>query len=190
MYCRTDGVLSMTGQRVLPMLDILAALAVLIGLLPATGALPGIADPAFPFANALWFTGGLGGAFLLLATGPRLLMGETSSLLYAVGFAVLIGAAGALRFQSSGFANLILDWLAMALVVAGMLLLLRRPWLWGVVGGLWSGLLLGAWSSLALYSYFTTPTRLFSKFLLIQFVGSILAIVVALMNLRLRARPA
>jgi len=49
--------------------------------------------------------------------------------------------------------------------------------------------LLGAWSSLALYSYFTTPARLFSKFLLIQFLASVLAIVVALMNLRLRARP-
>ena len=180
----------MTDQRVLPVLDIVAALVVLVGLLPATGALPGIADPAFPLANAVWFTAGLGGAFLLLATGPKLLLGGTSSLLYAVGFAALIGAAGALRFQSTGFKNLTLDWLVMALVVAGMLLLLRRPWLWGVVGGLWSGLLLGAWSSLALYSYFTTPTRLFSKFLLIQFLGSVLAIVVALMNLRLRTRPA
>lgn len=182
--------LPMTDQRVLPVLDIVAALVVLVGLLPATGALPGIADPAFPLANAVWFTAGLGGAFLLLATGPKLLLGGTSSLLYAVGFAVLIGLAGALRFQSTGFRNLILDWLAMALIVAGMLLLLRRPWLWGVVGGLWSGVLLGAWSSLALYSYFTTPTRLFSKFLLIQFLGSVLAIVVALMNLRLRTRPA
>lgn len=180
----------MTDQRVLPVLDIVAALVVLVGLLPATGALPGIADPAFPLANAVWFTAGLGGAFLLLATGPKLLLGGTSSLLYAVGFAALIGAAGALRFQSAGFKNLTLDWLVMAVVVAGMLLLLRRPWLWGVVGGLWSGLLLGAWSSLTLYSYFTTPTRLFSKFLLIQFIGSVLAIVVALMNLRLRTRPA
>jgi hypothetical protein len=179
----------MTDQRVLPILDIVAALAVLIGLFPATGALPGIANPAFPLANAVWFTAGLGGAFLLLATGPRLLIGETSSLLYAVGFAALIGVAGALHFQSTGFGHLILDWLAMALVVAGLLLLLRRPWLWGVVGGLWSGVLLGAWSSLALYSYFTTPARLFSKFLLIQFLASVLAIVVALMNLRLRARP-
>ena len=51
--------LSMIGQRVLPVLDILAALAVLIGLLPATGALPGIADSAFPFANALWLSEGL-----------------------------------------------------------------------------------------------------------------------------------
>lgn len=180
----------MTDQRVLSVLDIVAALAVLVGLLPATGALPGIADPAFPLANALWFTGGLGGAFLLLATGPKLLLGGTSSVLYALGFAALIGAAGALRFQSTGFRNLTLDWLVMALVVAGMLLLLRKPWLWGVVGGLWSGLLLGGWSSLALYAYFTTPTRIFSKFLLIQFLASVLAIVAALMNLRLRAKPA
>lgn len=180
----------MTDQRVLPVLNIVAALAVLVGLLPATGALPGIADPAFPLANALWFTGGLGGAFLLLAAGPKLLLGGTSSVLYVLGFAALIGAAGALRFQSTGFRNLTLDWLVMALVVAGMMLLLRQPWLWGVVGGLWSGLLLGGWSSLALYAYFTTPTRIFSKFLLIQFLASVLAIVAALMNLRLRARPA
>ena len=179
----------MTDQRVLPVLDIVAALVVLVGLLPATGALPGIADPAFPFANAVWFTAGLGGAFLLLAAGPRLLLGGISTLLYAAGFAALVGVAGALRFQSTGFRNLILDWLAMALIVGGMLLLLRRPWLWGLVGGLWSGVFLGAWSALAVYSYFMTPTRLFSKFLLIQFLGSVLAIVAALMNLRQRSRP-
>jgi len=173
----------------LPALDIIAAVAVLACLLPATGAIPGIADPAFPLANAGWFTGGLGGAFLLLATGPRLLLGETSSLLYAIGFATLIGVAGALRFQSTGFANLILDWVAMALAIAGLLLVLRRPWLWGAVGGLWSGFLLGAWSVMAFYSYFTTPTRLFSKFLLVQFLASAFAIFVALMNLRLRAKP-
>ena len=180
----------MTDQRVLPVLDIVAAVVVLVGLLPATGALPGIAAPEFPLANAVWFTAGLGGAFLLLATGPKLLLGGTSSPLYAVGFAALIGAAGALRFRSARFKNLILDWLVLALVVAGVLLLLRQPWLWGFVGGLWSGLLLGTWSSLTLYAYLTTPTRLFSKFLLIQFLGSALAIFAALMNLRLRTRPA
>jgi hypothetical protein len=189
MRFRTGWVLLVTGQKVVSILDLVAAVAVLACLLPETGALPGIAAPAFPLANALWFTGGLGGAFLLLATGPKLLLGGSPSVLYALGFATLIGAAGALRFQTTGFKNLTLDWLVMALVVAGMLLLLRQPWLWGLVGGLWSGLLLGAWSSLALYAYFTTPTRLFSKFLLIQFLASVLAIVAALMNLRLRARP-
>jgi hypothetical protein len=170
----------------LPILDLVASVGVLVGLLPLTGALPGIADPAFPLANALWFTGGLGGAFLLLATGPKLLLGSTSSLLYVAVFAVLLGAAGALRLQSAGFPNLILDWLAMSLAVAVLLLLLRRPWAWGLVGGLWSGLLLGAWSGFGVYSYLTTPTRVFSKFLPFQVLVSVLAIVAALMSLRLR----
>jgi hypothetical protein len=170
----------------LPVLDIVASVGVLVGLLPLTGALPGIAVPAFPLANALWFTAGLGGAFLLLATGPKLLLGSTSSLLYAVVFAILVGAAGAARLHWAGFGNLIYDWLAMALVVGVMLLLFRGPSAWGIVGGLWSGLLLGAWSSVLLYGYFTTPTRLFSKVLPFQLAASVLAVVVALMHLRLR----
>jgi hypothetical protein len=171
---------------VLPVLDIVASVGVLVGLLPLTGALPGIADPAFPLANALWFTCGLGGAFLLLATGPRLLLQGPSSLLYVVAFAVLLGVGGAARLHWAGFGNLIYDWLAMALVVGVMLLLLRGPAAWGIVGGLWSGLLLGAWSGVLLYGYFTTPTRLFSKLLPFQLAASILAVVVALMHLRLR----
>jgi hypothetical protein len=174
---------------VLPILDLVAAVCVLVGLLPLTGALPGIADPAFPLANALWFTCGLGGAFLLLATGPRLLLQGPSSLLYVVAFAVLLGTAGAARLHWAGFGNLIFDWLAMALVVGGMLLLLRGPAAWGIVGGLWSGLLLGAWSGIGLYGYFTIPTRLFSKVLPFQLAASILAVVVAVMHLRLRYKP-
>jgi hypothetical protein len=171
---------------VLPVLDIVASVGVLIGLLPLTGALPGIADPAFPLANALWFTAGLGGAFLLLATGPKLMLGSTSSLMYVTAFAILLGAAGALHLHSAGFGNLIYDWLVMALAVGVILLLLRGPSAWGIVGGLWSGLLLGAWSGIGLYSYLSTPTRIFSKSLLLQLAASILAVVVALMHLRLR----
>ena len=171
---------------VLPALDIVASVGVLVGLLPLTGALPGIAVPAFPLATALWFTCGLGGAFLLLATGPRLLLQGPSLLLYVVAFAVFLGAAGTARLHWAGFGNLIDDWLVMALVVGGMLLVLRGPTAWGIVGGLWSGLLLGAWSGVLLYGYFTTPTRIFSKFLPFQCAASILAIVVALMHMRFR----
>lgn len=171
---------------VLPILDLVAAVCVLVGLLPLTGALPGIADPAFPLANALWFTVGLGGAFLLLATGPKLLLGAVPSLLYVAAFAVLLAVAGAVHLYSSGFKNLIYDWLVMALVVGILLLVLRRPSAWGLVGGLWSGLLLGTWSGIGFYSYFTTPTRVFSKLLPFQFAASILAVIVALVQMRLR----
>lgn len=170
----------------LPILDVVVAIGLLVGLLPVTGALPGIADPAFPLANVLWFTGGLGGAFLLLAAGPKLFLGGTSSLLYITVYAVLLGIAGTLRLYSAGFRNLVFDWLLMALLVAVLLLVLKRPWVWGLVGGIWGGLLLGAWSGIGVYSYLTTPTRVFSKLLPFQVLASILAIVVALMHLRLR----
>lgn len=174
-----------TVPMVLPILDLVAAVCVLMGLLPLTGALPGIADPAFPLANALWFTSGLGGAFLLLATGPKLLLGAMPSLPYVAVFAVLLGTAGAIHLYSSGFRSLVYDWLVMALVVGILLLVLRGPSAWGLVGGLWSGLLLGAWSGIGLYSYFTTPTRIFSKLLPFQLAASILAVIVALMHLSL-----
>ena len=179
----TDQIKMVT--TVLPVLDIVASVGVLVGLLPLTGALPGIADPAFPLANALWFTCGLGGAFLLLATGPKMLLGSTSSLLYAAVFAILLGAAGAIHLYSAGFRNLVCDWLVMTLAIGVLLLLLRGPSAWGIVGGFWSGMLLGAWSGIGIYGYFTTPTRLFSKLLPLQLAASILAVVVALMHLRL-----
>jgi hypothetical protein len=175
-----------TVSTVLPILDLVASVGVLVGLFPLTGALAGIADPAFPLANALWFTAALGGAFVLLATGPKLLLGGTSSLLYVMVFAILLGAAGAFRLRSAGFGNLTYDWLVMAIIVGVLLLLLRHPSAWGIVGGLWSGLLLGAWSGIGIYSYLTTPTRIFSKLLPFQILASVLAIAVAVIHLRLR----
>ncbi len=74
----------------------------------------------------------------------------------------------------------------MALVVGVLLLLLRGPSAWGIVGGLWSELLLAAWSGIGIYSYLTTPTRVFSKLLPLQVLAGIVAIVVAVLHLRLR----
>ena len=76
----------------------------------------------------------------------------------------------------------------MTLIMAVMLLVLRRPWVWGLVGGLWGGLLLEAWSCVGVYSYVTTPTRIFSKLLPVQLAAGLLAIIVALMHLHLRSK--
>ena len=179
----------MTGQKILSVLDIMVSIVVLAGLLPLTEALPAIATPIYTLANALWFTVGLGGAFLLLAAGPKLLLNSVSVPIYIAAFASLLACAGALRLHSTGFTRLTAGWLTMTLSVAAMLFVLKRPWAWGLVGGLCSGLLLGAWSSIGVYSYVTTPTRIFSKLLPVQVVASILAIVVALVHLRLRPKP-
>ena len=74
--------------KLLPVLDIVASILILIGLLPVTGALPAITTSAFPLANALSFAGSLGGALLLLATGPKLLLSKVSSPAYIAWFRV------------------------------------------------------------------------------------------------------
>jgi hypothetical protein len=69
-----------------------------------------------------------------------------------------------------------------------MLVLLRRFWLWALVGGLWIGLVLGAWSYAGIGAFLSSsyPFPIVLPFLMI---GCVAAIVVGLFHLRFR-RPA
>lgn len=174
--------------KLLPEIDVATSIVVLIGLLPLAGALPSIATPASPLADALWFTVMLSGAFLLLAAGPKLLLSSVPSPAYIALFASIVGLFGAIRLHSTRFDRLISGWLIMSVITAVILLLLRRSWIWGLVGGLWSGLLLGGWSAVGVYSYVTTPTRVFSRLLPVQLLGCFLAIVVAVWHFRIRRK--
>ncbi len=170
----------------LPILDVGIAVLVLVGLLPVTGALAGIASPAFPLADVLWLIANLAGALLLLAVGPRMLMPAVPSGLYVGGYTTLLVVVGGVRLWLTGFHSLAVAWLLMALCVGGLLLVIRRFWLWALIGGLWSGILLGIWSYGGVVSYLSAAAPQFPIFLLFQVTGSVAAIIVGLLHLRLR----
>src|SRR5215471_8160472 len=62
-----------TANKILPVLDVIASCVVLFALLPFAGGLPAIASQGDVLPDTLWFTGSLGGAFLFLAGGAKLL---------------------------------------------------------------------------------------------------------------------
>ena len=157
-------------------------------MLPMAGGLPSIAPPAVPFSDAIWFTVNLAGPALLLAAGLRLVLRRMSWYLYLSGYTLLLLIAGELRLFATGFHQLALGWLVMALCIALLLLLFRRVWVWGVVGGLWSGLLLGVWVIGGITAYSSATTVLFPTLLAIQITGAITAPVVGVLHFRLRIR--
>lgn len=169
-------------------LDVAVAILVLVGLLPMAGGLPSIASPAIPFADAIWFTANLAGPALLLAAGLRLVLRGMPLLWYVCGYVLLLIVAGELRLRVTGFHRLAWGWLVMALCIGILLLVLRRFWLWAVVGGVWSGLLLGIWSFGGIVAYTSASAALFPTLLVVQIIGMVLALVVGLLHLRLR-RP-
>lgn len=173
---------------VFPMLDVGVALLSLVWLIPISGALPAIAAPAFPFADALWLIENLAGSLLLLAVGPRMLLSGTPSGWYVGGYTALLIVLGELNlWRGGGLRILGVGWLLMALFVGGMLLLLRRFWLWGLVGGFWIGLALGFWSYGGIVG-FLSDSSTFPAFLPLLMIGCPAAIVVGLLHLRFRRR--
>jgi hypothetical protein len=178
---------------VLPIVDVLAALLALSGLLPIAGGLPGIASQGQPVMDSLWFTVNLGGALLLLAGGLKLLLRKGSLHLFILLYSVSIGVLGILRLQIAGFPHLISGWLLMAFFVAGLLLLLHRPWPWTVMGAVWCALLLGFWSIGGVISFLSTETQQLSFFLPLQIVAFLLTLVLLVLlvlNRRDPERPA
>jgi hypothetical protein len=171
---------------VLPILAIVAAILALVGLLPMAGGLPAIASPAMFSADAIWFTANLAGPLLLLAAGVRLLLSGPSQLVYVGSYIAVLVAIGELRLWLTGFHRLTLGWLVMAVCVGLLLLFLQRFWIWALVGGIWSGLLLGFWSYGGILSYTSASAPKFPMLLPIQIVGCLLAFIVGGLYLRLR----
>jgi len=176
------------NSPVFSVLDVIAAILTLAGLLPTAGGLPSIAPAAVPLADAMWFTANLTGPAILLAAGLRLLLRRLPRYLYLSGYTLLLLIAGELRLFAIGFRRLALDWLVTALCITLLLLLFRHVWVWGAVGGLWSGALLGVWVIGGLMAYSSATTALFPALLAIQIVGAITALVVGVLHLRLRPR--
>ena len=94
-------------------LDVVAAILALMGLLPMAGGLPSIASPAIPFADAIWFMANLAGPALLLAAGLRLALRGITTLWYVSGYTLLLMAAGELRLWMTGFHRLAVGWFVM-----------------------------------------------------------------------------
>jgi hypothetical protein len=166
--------------------DVLESLLALYVLLPIAGALPGIASEGQPLVDSLWFGINLCGPLILLAGGLKGWFGKMRFGSFAVAFACVVALLGAFALQLGGFHRLIAGWILMTLYLAGLLVSLRRPWLWAIVGTTWSLFLLGTWSTVSTIGFITTETQQFSFFLPLQVLAFGLSLVVLFLHLRYR----
>jgi hypothetical protein len=74
---------------ILPSLDVLTSLITLSALLPIAWRLPEITWQGQPFSGGIWFTVNLGGAFLMLGGGVKLLLEKVSLHLFVFLYATL-----------------------------------------------------------------------------------------------------
>jgi len=127
-----------------PMLAIAAAAAGVVGLSPLAFGMAGMATPLFPFAGSMFLLVILGGPLLLLASGVYTAAARVSKPWFLVSFTVFLVIAGFALFWKVPAHGVLLDWTVMSIVIALIAASLRRSWLWALVGGTWTGALLGS----------------------------------------------
>ena len=131
-------------RRLVPVLTFVAVAVGIYLLLPLALAMPAISTPLFPLATSLYFLVMLGGPLLMFASGLRQVITGISRKWFLAAFAALLVAAGGGLFERFLREEILFDWLAMSLLITLVAALLRRNWLWGVVGGVWTGSVLAA----------------------------------------------
>lgn len=178
---------SIRGSRdkVFAILDVVASVIALCGLLPIAGGLPSIALGG-PLADGVWFTANLGGALLLLAGGLKSLAPKITDRHFLFAYATSVAVLGTLRLAVAGFSGLIPGWLFLALCIGGLLLSLPGPRLWSTVGTLWCALLLALWSVGGIMAYFSASAPEFPLVLPFQTLGCISSLVLFVLHLRYR----
>lgn len=127
-------------RYLMPGLAVTAAIASFAGLLPLTFGMAGIATPLFP-GSAVFFLIMLGGPLLLLASGLNAMATKLSKQRFLISFTALSIIVGLACFWR--LPGLLLDWVALSIVTAVIAGMLGHIWLWAVVGGIWTGVLLG-----------------------------------------------
>lgn len=132
-----------TKKHLAPVLAIAAAAAGIGGLLPLAFGMAGMATPLFPLGNGVFFLVTLGGPLLLLASGLHGMATRLSTRWFLVSFTSLLVIVGLALFWTLPGHGLLLDWIAMSLVIVLVASVLRHAWLWGVVGGASTGVILG-----------------------------------------------
>ena len=97
-------------QRVLAGSDTAVGVVALIALFPTAGGMPAMSG-GNPLADGFWFLLNLGGALLLLAAGIASLLPRIKRSTFIASFATLIVVLGLVRFEVSGFSQLLPGWL-------------------------------------------------------------------------------
>jgi len=175
-----------TANKILPVLDVIASCVVLFALLPFAGGLPAIASQGDVLPDTLWFTGSLGGAFLFLAGGAKLLFPSVPLRWFVTAYVPAIVFLGMLRFQPLSLHWVFPGWIVMAILVGVFLTVLRRPWLWVTAGAGWCVLLLGFLSVMNIRSFLTTETQQFSLFIALMPITCLLVLVLLVFHFRYR----
>jgi hypothetical protein len=131
-----------TTKHVASLLALVASAICIGGLLPLALGVAGMATVLIPLGVALFFLVMLSGPLLLLASGLQGITARFSKRWFLVGFTGFLVIVGIALFWKLPRHGLLLDWIAMSLVIALIAAALRRSWLWTVVGGAWTCVLL------------------------------------------------
>lgn len=130
-------------NRTVTILALVASTLSLGALLPLAFGMTSMARTFFPLGNALFLSVTLSGPLLLLAAGLHGVAASISKRRFLAAFMVLLVIVGLALFWRFPGHGLLPDWIAMSLAVVLIAAALSQSWLWAVVGGAWTGLLLG-----------------------------------------------
>jgi hypothetical protein len=140
-------------------------------------------------ANALFFSAVLGGPLLLLSSGLELMAAKVRRTWFLFLFLGLLICAGLFLFWTLPGHGVLLDWIVMSVVVTLLAGILRRSWLCAVVGGTWTGALLGFGAIATSAQYLSPSAGGFPTWTPIMFFGSLLAIGTAILAVARRKDP-
>jgi hypothetical protein len=132
-----------------------------------------LSSPTFPLGGALFLFETMGGAFLLLASGARVVASRLSTQQF---FAIFTAAVIIVGLVLTRGQHELVDWIGMTVAVDLAALATRRSWIWGLLGGLWAGLFLAILSVLSILDFFSPATSgVLPEWLPFWFLGCILA---------------
>ena len=165
-----------TTKHVSTVLALVASTTCIGGLLPLAFGVAGMATALFPLGNAVFFLLMMGGPLLLLASGFQSIVARFSKRWFLVAFAGFLVIVGLALFWKLPGHGLLLDWIAMSLVIALIAAALRRGWLWAVVGGAWTGILLAIMLASSAVAFLSPAVRGTPTWAPLWLLGCILAL--------------
>jgi lysylphosphatidylglycerol synthetase-like protein (DUF2156 family) len=165
-----------TTKHVSTVLALVASTICIGGLLPLAFGVSGMTTAVFPLGNAVFFLVIMGGPLLLLASGFQSMVGRFFKRWFLVAFAGLLVIVGLALFWKLPGHGLLLDWMAMSLVIVLIAAALRRGWLWAVVGGAWTCVLLAVMLATSTIAFLSPAARGTPTWAPLWLLGCILAL--------------
>jgi len=145
--------MSLTDHQLAPFL-LFASVLCAVGILPVVFGLASIASTSIPMGNAIAFLAAMGGPGLMFASGLRLYLKRLPLGAFFIVLGTFLVVCGLFFFRRMPNKVLFIEWVAMSLAICVAALILRRSYIWAMVGGAWAALLLAAITTFAIKELF------------------------------------